>query len=98
MGPTRSSAAPSTSPPCSGDEPRPNCYPRVIGCRHASLLTVYRRLTRLPQGDLLFARQFSLEAPSFATVRPRFVELRPTYAELTIRKRRRAHKHIKLCT
>ncbi len=58
------------------------------------LLTAYRRVTRLPKGDLLFSRMFSLKAPYFGTVRPRFVALRPNYAELTIRKRRRVHNHI----
>ena len=60
-----------------------------------SLLTVYRQVTRLPQGDLLFSRLFSLKAPYFGTVRPRFTDLRPHNAELTIRKRRRVHNHLK---
>jgi acyl-coenzyme A thioesterase PaaI-like protein len=59
------------------------------------LLTLYRQVTRLPRGDLLFSRLFSLKAPYFATVRPHFTELRPNYAELTIRNRRRVHNHIK---
>src|SRR4051794_15180736 len=59
-----------------------------------SLLTLHRRVTRLPQGDRLFGRLFSLKAPYFGTVRPRFVALRPNYAELTIRKRRAVHNHI----
>jgi len=60
-----------------------------------SLLAVHRQLARLPQGDRLFSRLFTLKAPYFATVRPRFVELRPNYVELTIPKRRRVHNHIK---
>jgi acyl-coenzyme A thioesterase PaaI-like protein len=60
-----------------------------------NLLTIHRRVTKLPMGDRLFSRLFSLKAPYFATVRPRFVELRPNYAELTIRDRRRVHNHIK---
>ena len=59
-----------------------------------NLLTLHRRVTRLPQGDRLFGRLFSLKAPYFGTVRPRFVALRPNYAELTIRKRRAVHNHI----
>ncbi len=59
------------------------------------LLNIYRQITRLPQGDLIFSRLFTLKAPYFGTVKPRFVELRPNYAELTIRKRRRVHNHIK---
>ncbi|HJR38158.1 MAG TPA: hotdog fold domain-containing protein [Nocardioidaceae bacterium] len=60
----------------------------------ANILDLYERVTRLPQGRLLFSRVFALKAPYFATVRPRFVELRPNYAELVIRKRRRVQNHI----
>jgi acyl-coenzyme A thioesterase PaaI-like protein len=59
------------------------------------VLTLYRQVSRLPQGRRVFSRLFTLKAPYFATVRPQFVELRPNYAELTIRKRRRVHNHIK---
>src|ERR1700759_2923721 len=59
------------------------------------LLSIYRRVHRLPAGDRVFSRLFTLKAPYFGTVKPRFVELRPNYAELTIRKRRRVHNHIK---
>ncbi len=59
------------------------------------VLSLYRQVTRLPQGDLIFSRLFTLKAPYFGTVRPRFVQLRPNYAELTIRKRRAVHNHIK---
>ncbi|HET6653352.1 MAG TPA: hotdog fold domain-containing protein [Nocardioides sp.] len=60
----------------------------------ASVLHLYDRVTRLPQGHRIFSVLFSLKAPYFATVRPRFTELRPNYAELTVRKRRRVHNHI----
>ena len=60
----------------------------------ANILDLYERVTRLPQGRLLFSRVFALKAPYFATVRPRFVELRPNYAELVIGKRRRVQNHI----
>jgi acyl-coenzyme A thioesterase PaaI-like protein len=60
----------------------------------ASVLQLYDRTTRLPQGRRVFSVLFSLKAPYFATVRPRFTELRANYAELTIRKRRRVHNHI----
>jgi acyl-coenzyme A thioesterase PaaI-like protein len=59
------------------------------------VLPLYRRVSRLPRGDVIFSRLFTLKAPYFATVGPRFVELRPNYAELVIRKRRRVHNHIK---
>lgn len=60
-----------------------------------NLLSLHRQVTRLPQGDRIFSRMFSLKAPYFGTVRPHFVELRPNYVELTIRKRRKVHNHIK---
>ena len=60
----------------------------------ASVMDLYTRTTRLPQGRRIFSLLFSVKAPYFATVRPRFTELRPNYAELTIRKRRRVHNHI----
>jgi acyl-coenzyme A thioesterase PaaI-like protein len=58
------------------------------------VLTLYRQVSRLPQGPRIFSTLFGLRAPYFATVRPRFVDLRPNYAELTIRKRRRVQNHI----
>jgi acyl-coenzyme A thioesterase PaaI-like protein len=58
------------------------------------VLTLYRQVSKLPQGHRVFSRLFTLKAPYFGTVRPRFVELRPNYAELTIRKRRAVHNHI----
>jgi acyl-coenzyme A thioesterase PaaI-like protein len=61
----------------------------------SNLLSLYRQVSRLPQGRRIFSRVFTLKAPYFATVRPQFVELRPNYAELTIRKRRGVHNHIK---
>ncbi len=61
----------------------------------STVLSLYRRVSKLPAGDRIFSRLFTLKAPYFATVRPQFVELRPNYAELTIRKRRRVHNHIR---
>jgi acyl-coenzyme A thioesterase PaaI-like protein len=60
----------------------------------STVLPLYRRLSRLPQGHRIFSRLFTLKAPYFATVRPQFVELHPNYAALTIHKRRRVQNHI----
>jgi acyl-coenzyme A thioesterase PaaI-like protein len=60
----------------------------------SNVMDLYNRLTKLPQGQMLFSRLFALKAPYFATVRPRFTELRPNYAQLVIRKRRRVQNHI----
>src|SRR5690349_21941087 len=58
------------------------------------VLSLYRQVTKLPQGHAIFSRLFSMKAPYFATVRPQFVDLRPNYAELVVRKRRKVHNHI----
>jgi acyl-coenzyme A thioesterase PaaI-like protein len=60
----------------------------------SSVLELYSRATRLPQGQRIFSALFALKAPYFGTVRPRFTELRPNHAELVIRKRRKVHNHI----
>ena len=60
----------------------------------STVMDLYTKVTKLPQGQRVFSLLFSQKAPYFATVRPRFVELRPNYAELTIRKRRGVQNHI----
>jgi acyl-coenzyme A thioesterase PaaI-like protein len=60
----------------------------------STVLDLYTKAARLPQGRRVFSLLFSQKAPYFATVRPRFVELRPNYAELRIRKRRGVQNHI----
>ncbi|RLV57039.1 DUF4442 domain-containing protein [Aeromicrobium phragmitis] len=60
----------------------------------SSTLGLYRRATRLPYGDRVFSRVFSLKAPYFATVRPHVTAMRPHFAEVRIAKRRRVHNHI----
>lgn len=59
-----------------------------------SVLDLYHRTGRLPQGRRIFSFLFGQKAPYFATVKPLFVELRPNYAEVLVRKRRRVHNHI----
>ncbi|MGZ5416878.1 MAG: hotdog fold domain-containing protein [Nocardioides sp.] len=60
----------------------------------STVMDLYTKVTKLPQGQRVFSLLFSQKAPYFATVRPRFVELRPNYCELTIRKRRGVQNHI----
>jgi len=60
----------------------------------SSVLELYSKATRLPQGRRIFSTLFALKAPYFGTVRPRFTELRPNHAELVIRKRRKVQNHI----
>jgi acyl-coenzyme A thioesterase PaaI-like protein len=60
----------------------------------ASVLSMYRRLSRWPAGRWLFSRAVCLRAPYFATIAPRFVALEPGRCEVQIRDRRRVHNHI----
>ena len=60
----------------------------------SSVIDLYSKATRLPQGQRIFSVLFALKAPYFGTVRPRFTELRPNHAELVIRKRRKVQNHI----
>ena len=60
----------------------------------STVMDLYTKVTKLPQGQRVFSLLFSQKAPYFATVRPRFVELRPNYCELSIRKRRGVQNHI----
>ena len=60
----------------------------------ASLLSLYRRITRWPCGHWLFSRAVCLRAPYFATIAPYFVALEPGRCEVRMRDRRRVHNHI----
>ncbi len=60
----------------------------------ASVLSLYRRITRWPGGHWLFSRLVCLKAPYFATIAPRFVALEPGRCEVRIRDRRRVHNHL----
>ena len=60
----------------------------------ASVLSMYRRLSRWPAGRWLFSRAVCFRAPYFATIAPRFVALEPGRCEVRIRDRHRVHNHI----
>ena len=60
----------------------------------STVLDLYTKASRLPQGRRVFSLLFSQKAPYFATIRPRFVDIRPNHAELVIPKRRRVHNHL----
>jgi len=60
----------------------------------ASVLSLYRRITRWPAGHWIFSRLVCLKAPYFATIAPRFVALAPGRCEVRIRDRRRVHNHL----
>ena len=60
----------------------------------ASVLSMYRRLSRWPAGQWLFSRAVCWRAPYFATIAPRFTLLEPGRCEVRIPDRRRVHNHI----
>lgn len=60
----------------------------------ASVLSLYKRVTRWPAGHWIFSRLVCLKAPYFATIAPRFVALEPGRCVVRIRDRRRVHNHI----
>ena len=62
--------------------------------RMSQVLTMWEKVSPLPQGKRIFSILFARKAPYFATIRPRFTEIRPHRAELVIPKRRRVHNHL----
>ncbi|GAB3363845.1 hotdog fold domain-containing protein [Lysobacter rhizosphaerae] len=60
----------------------------------ASVLSMYRRLSRWPGGRWLFSRAVCWRAPYFATIAPRFMALEPGRCEVEIPDRRRVHNHL----
>ncbi|QNP41231.1 hotdog fold domain-containing protein [Lysobacter solisilvae (ex Woo and Kim 2020)] len=60
----------------------------------ASVLSMYRRMSRWPLGRWLFSRAVCFRAPYFATIAPRFAALEPGRCEVEIKDRRRVHNHI----
>jgi acyl-coenzyme A thioesterase PaaI-like protein len=60
----------------------------------SSVLELYRRITRWPGGEWLFARAVCWRAPYFATIAPRVTQLEPGRCEATLRHRRRVTNHI----
>lgn len=60
----------------------------------ASVLSMYRRMSRWPAGRWLFSRVVCLRAPYFATIAPRFITLEPGRCDVEIADRRRVHNHI----
>ncbi len=60
----------------------------------ASVLALYRLLSRWPAGHWLFSRAICFKAPYFSTIAPRFVALDVGRCEVRIRDRRSVHNHI----
>lgn len=60
----------------------------------ASVLALYRRITRWPCGHWLFSRAVCLKAPYFTSIAPRFMVLEPGRCVVRIRDRRRVRNHL----
>ena len=60
----------------------------------ASVLQVYRKLTRQPFGQWLFSRLICFKAPYFGSIKPRMIVLEPNRAEATIKHRRSMTNHL----
>jgi len=60
----------------------------------SSVLEQYRRITRWPGGEWLFARAVCWRAPYFATIAPRINRLEPGRCQATLRHRRKVTNHI----
>ena len=60
----------------------------------ASILQLYKTISRKPFGHWLFSRAVCFKAPYFGSIKPRMVVLQPNRAEATIRHRRRVTNHL----
>ena len=60
----------------------------------ASVLALYRRITRWPAGHWLFSRAVCLKAPYFASIAPRIEVLEPGRCVASLRHRRKVTNHI----
>src|SRR3546814_8939632 len=60
----------------------------------ASVLTLYRRITRWPAGHWLFSRAVCFKAPYFASIRPRIELLEPGRCVASLRHRRAVTNHL----
>ncbi|WP_226469003.1 hotdog fold domain-containing protein [Luteimonas panaciterrae] len=60
----------------------------------ASVLSLYRRISRWPAGHWLFSRLICVKAPYFSSISPRMTVLEPNRGEATITHRRRVTNHL----
>ncbi|WP_395695920.1 hotdog fold domain-containing protein [Nocardioides sp.] len=60
----------------------------------SQVLSLWNTTHRIPLGERLFSRLFTLKAPYFASIRPRFTVVEPNHAELVIPDRRGVHNHL----
>ena len=60
----------------------------------ASVLQLYRKISRQPFGHWLFSRMVCFKAPYFGSIKPRMTVLQPNRAEATIAHRRSITNHL----
>jgi len=60
----------------------------------ASVLALYRRITRWPAGHWIFSRAVCFKAPYFSSIRPRIELLEPGRCVASLRHRRAVTNHI----
>lgn len=57
-------------------------------------LSLYRRLTKIPLGKIIFSKGLTFRAPYFASIRPMVAELHSGYCRVKIKDRRSVRNHI----
>ena len=60
----------------------------------ASILQLYKTISRKPFGHWLFSRAVCFKAPYFGSIKPRMIVLQPNRAEATIKHRRSVTNHL----
>lgn len=59
------------------------------------VLSLYKRVTKLPMGNKIFSMMVARMAPYFGTIKPLITLLEPNKSECLVRKRNAVHNHIK---
>ena len=60
----------------------------------ATALTLWNKISALPQGKWTFSRMLCLKAPYFGSISPLFQQLKPQYCEVSNKKKRAVLKHL----
>ena len=60
----------------------------------ATPLTLWNKISALPQGKWSFSRMLCLKAPYFGSISPLFQQLKPQYCEVSIKKKRAVLNHL----
>jgi acyl-coenzyme A thioesterase PaaI-like protein len=60
----------------------------------STVLTLWRKMTKLPFGRWLFSKAVCFKAPYFASIKPSIMELQAGYCSAVVKNRRCVHNHI----